>query len=112
MESLPNLHDVYLLALQGFAAAIRQDVLLQDLGEGNGRLWLVPQNSTVPTAQIAFKFGVDGVQLGILTRDEREFTKFVKFSEGLDGFLEQAQKFFDAGLLPAPSSVRRIRGAR
>lgn len=97
-----DLTTVYLLVVvsmlkrEGFGAAV------QEVAEGTGRLWVMPKNTTVPTSQIAFTFGADDVEFVIITRDEKRLDRKVKYAEGIDGFIEDAQKFLRAGLLAKP----------
>ena len=105
MDQMINLQDLYLLALQACAEGEKLETVLQQTGEGQGRLWLVAKGSTVPHAWIGFKFSVDDVALMVQTRDQREIAQVVKFAEGIDGFLPQLQRCLRAGKLAAPKKV-------
>lgn len=102
IEVLP-LEQLYLMALIQCLKAEKMDAVLQDFGDDKGRLWFVTPNTTVPLGSITFQFEMDGVKFGIITRDSRELVRSVRYAEGIDGFLEEAQKFFRAGRLAAPS---------
>lgn len=99
------LQQLYLSALACVAASDSLDAVQQDLGPDAGRLWLVRDGSTVPQAQVAYKFGIDDVVLGVITRDERELTRTVRYAEGLDGFLADFSRFLHANRLTHHPSV-------
>lgn len=94
-----NLEQLYLVAIVNTVNAEKLTAVLQDFDNGAGRLWLVREGSTVPSAEIEFKFDRDVVHLGIISRNERSLLREVKYAEGIDGFLEDLQKFLRAGLL-------------
>ena len=96
------LDQMYLLAIVQTANSARLSAVLQDLGNDAGRLWLTPSESTVPVAQISFKFDIDEVKLGVVSRDERELVRVIRYAEGLDGFLPELSRFLTANLLAAP----------
>lgn len=96
------LDQLYLMSIIGTCNALKLSAVLQDTGNDSGRLWLVPAESTVPLAQITFAFGTDDVKLGVITRDERELVRVVRYGEGLDGFLPDFMRFMQAGRLAAP----------
>jgi len=103
MAELIPLQQIYLLAISEACKALHLDCLLQDLGDGKtGRLWLVHPGRTVAYAQLAFAFDHDDVTLGIITRDERELVRVVKYVEGIEDFIEAMTRFFHAGRLAAP----------
>jgi hypothetical protein len=101
------LQQLYLMALVATVNADKLDAVQQDLGQDAGRLWLVSNGTTVPQAQIAYKFGVVYVSFGIITRDERKLSRVVKYAEGIDGFLEQLQKFLQANRLVDLTRARK-----
>ena len=109
--TLIPLEQLYLMALATTAKSLKLDSILQDLTgtfkdgasrRQSGRLWLVSPGTTVPQAQIAFEFATDSIKVGVLTRDERELVRVVKYAEGIDGFLEEFTKFMQAGRIAAP----------
>lgn len=96
------LQQLYLSVIVQLVNAEKLSAVQQQFSETTGRLWLVREGSTVPEIQIAYNFRDDDVTLGIITRDERKLERTVKFAEGLDGFLEDLQKFITANRLAAP----------
>lgn len=94
-----NLEQLYLLAICKTIEAEKLQAVLQDMGEGKGRLWLVPEGSTIPQAHLMFQFGEDAVKLGLQTRSERSFAQVVTYAEGVEGFLRELQKVLRAGKL-------------
>jgi hypothetical protein len=101
--TLIPLEQLYLMALATTAKSLKLDSILQDIKDGKtGRLWLVSPGTTVPQAQVAFEFSVDSIKLGVLTRNERELVRVVKYAEGIDGFLEEFTKFMQSGRIAAP----------
>jgi hypothetical protein len=94
---LMPLEDLYLNTLALLAEGEKLSCIVQQISEGNGRLWLAPHGSTVPQAQIAFKFDLNGVHLGVLHRDERELVREIRYAEGLDAFLIELRRFMRAG---------------
>lgn len=102
------LQQLYLTALVACANADKLDAVQQDMGQDTGRLWLVRQGTTVPQAWIAYKFQTDDVVIGVATRDERALKRTIKYAEGIDGFLEEFQKFMRANLLAKPSKTRPL----
>ncbi len=106
-----SLQQLYLMALVETLKADKLDAVLQDLSQetrssDTGRLWLVRNGTTVPEASIAFQFERDSVNLAVVTRNERELKRVIKYAEGLDGYLEDLQKFLRSGLLSAPKAKR------
>jgi hypothetical protein len=99
MAEIIPLQQVYLMSLAGAAAGLKMDALLQDFGDGkHGRLWLTPQgNCTVPLGMLEFKFEHDSVLLRVATRDEQVLERVVKYAEGLDSYLGDFTKLFQAG---------------
>ncbi len=97
-----GLTTLYLIAIVKILEADKLGAALQEINEGTGRLWVLHSDTTVPHAQIAFKFGVDDVVFGVITRDERALNRTVKFAEGIDGFLEELQRFLRANQLAKP----------
>lgn len=100
------LQQLYLSALVQVANGEKLSAVQQDTGGDSGRLWLVGDGSTVPHAMIAYKFGLDSVSVGLIHRDERALERAIKYAEGLDGFLEELQKFLRAGKLAAPKGSK------
>ncbi len=102
------LNQLYLTTLAAFFAAEGLQTVQQDLtgagtnGEEAGRLWFVRAGTTVPDVFVQYRFGVDQVVLGVMTRDERKLDQTVKYAEGLDGFGEELMKFMQANRLAAP----------
>ena len=87
------LQQFYLSIIVQAANADHLDVLQQDIDQATGRLWLVSTGTTVPVANIAYKFEIDSVAFAIETRDERKLCRIVKYAEGVDAFVEELQKF-------------------
>lgn len=97
-----DLVQLYLIAIVKMLEADKYGAALQQIAEGTGRLWVLPNGSTVPAAQIAFEFGDDAVKFVVITRNEKRHDQTVKYAEGIDGFLEEALKVIRAGLLAGP----------
>jgi hypothetical protein len=94
------LENLYLVAICKMAESEKLGTALQDFGNGAGRLWLMPANTTTPDHQIEFKFDKDSVALAVASRNEREFKpRVVKYSEGIDGFCKDLQKHLRANLI-------------
>lgn len=96
------LHELYLNALVSVAKADKLETVIQTMGETAGRLWFVRDGTTVPHAMLQYEFNLDSVALGIVHRDERKHTAEVRYSEGLDSYLDTLQKFLRANLLAKP----------
>lgn len=97
-----SLQDLYLMTLAAVCEAEKLDSVIQQTGEGAGRIWLMRKGTTVPHAWIGFKFGVDDVALMVQTRNERQIAESVQYAGGLDSFLPRLQKILRDGLLGAP----------
>lgn len=93
-----TLQQLYLVTLVQMFKAEKLHAILQDFGQDAGRLWLTgSEGTTIPQAELMFKFDRDSVALRISTRDERTKDIVVKYAEGLDGAMEQIQKLLRAG---------------
>ena len=106
MESgqMMSLQDVYLMALAQCCESVKLQSVMQQTGDGAGRVWLMREGTTIPHAWIGFKFGVDDVALKVMTRTEHEYEEIVKYAAGLDRFLPELLRTLNAGLLAAPKS--------
>jgi len=100
--SIVPLQQLYLSALVALIDSHHLTAVQQDLGNDTGRLWMVSIGTTVPIGQIGYKFDDDSVALAAVMRDERKFGRIVRYIEGIDGFLEDFEKFMNAGKLAAP----------
>jgi len=94
------LQSFYLNLLVTVCNSEKLTAIQQEFDANIGRLWLVHEGSTVPVAHLAYRFEQDAVNLGIETRDQRSLARTVKYAEGLDGFMEELQKFLTANRLP------------
>jgi hypothetical protein len=85
---------------QGFACAMQD---LQPNGAGNlpaCRLWLIPENTTIPAGCVNIAFNQDGVAIELVMRNDRTLSACsIRYAEGLDGWLQDATRFLQAGLL-------------
>lgn len=97
------LQELYLNVMLVVADSLKLQTVQQVIGDGDqGRLWLVRHGTTVPHAQVAYKFETDSVTFGVVTRDERQLSRVVKYAEGLDGFAEELARFMQANQLGKP----------
>lgn len=108
---MPSLQDVYLLAIAACCEAEKLQTVMQQTGEGTGRLWLMREGTTIPQAWIGFKFNTDDVALKIVTRTEREDSEVVAYAAGLDAFLPRIQKCLREGMLADMSKAKSKRAA-
>lgn len=102
-----SLQDLYLMTLAAVCEAEKLDAVMQQTGEGAGRIWLVRKGTTVPHAWIGFKFGVDDVALMVQTRTDRQISEVVQYAGGLDSFLPKVQKILRDGMLADMSKGKR-----
>jgi hypothetical protein len=100
------IEQFYLLSIAAWAESDKMECLLQDRENGkSGRLWLISatSDSSAPLAHITFCFEENGVTLAVAHRDERIIEpRLVKFAEGIDGFIADLARFFNAGKIAAP----------
>src|SRR5271154_3042557 len=112
MSELISLQQVYLMAIAAACKSLKLDCILQDMGNDTGRLWLAPFGSTVPVAQLGFRFSQDSGGLAIVGRDERRLERVSKFAEGSASFLAACTRFFQAARIAAPKAAARKRPRR
>lgn len=94
------LENLYLITITKIVNNEKLSAVLQDFGQGAGRLWLIPEGTTVPDHQIEFKFERDAVALAVASRNERTMPAHtVHYAQGIDGFCKELQKHLRAGLL-------------
>ena len=93
------LQQLYLLALCEVIKAEKYEPALQDMGEGKGQIWLIPEGTTAARFKISFQFQPDAVKLGAFGKDLKGIALEVSYFDGLDKFMEDLQKYLRAGLL-------------
>lgn len=108
-----SLQDLYLNALRACCEDDHLTSVMQQTGEGIGRIWLMREGTTVPQAWIGFRFNADDVALKVVTRTERELAEVIPYAAGLDSFLPQLQAVLRAGMLADMSKgpARKIKAA-
>ena len=93
------LQTLYLGAIVSVANDLALSAVQQHMNQEQtaGRLWLVAEGTTVPAGMIQYEFREDDVAIGVIDRNQRKDQAIVRYAEGLDGYLENLMKFFQAG---------------
>jgi hypothetical protein len=101
MADIIPLEQLYLMTLAATFKSLALDTVLQDKSTNGlkdvGRLWLVAPQSTVPHAFVDFQFMDDEFRITVTTRNERTLDRVIKYGEGIDAYLGEVTRFFQAG---------------
>lgn len=97
---LPEIERLYLLTIAGALESRKYACVLQQMGENQGRLWIMEEGTTKPAGCLQFKFEENRVLFELQVRDEGQKSQSViDYAEGIDELPKQILRALQARML-------------